>query len=89
MDFINEKERIYSCSEDGSVIAEITFPITDGVAVINHTFVDSSLRGQGIAGKLVKMAADQLRSEGLKAHPTCTYAVGWFEKHPEYNDIKE
>lgn len=51
---------------------------------VNHTFVDASLRGQGIAGKLMNELADELDKRGLKAVPTCSYAVGWFEKHPEY-----
>ena len=51
MEFQYEKERIFACDEAGKVIAEITFPVSQGVADINHTFVDGSLRGQGVAGK--------------------------------------
>lgn len=40
---------------EGTVLAEVTFPAEDGSVVnINHTFVDESLRGQGIAGKLLE-----------------------------------
>lgn len=83
MNFQHEKERIFACDQDGKLLAEITFPITDGVADIDHTFVDDSLRGQGIAGQLMTAAVEQLTRDGLRAHATCSYAVKWFEKHPE------
>ena len=41
--------------ENGHVVAEITFTKTSlGIFVINHTFVDESLRGQGVTSKLGK-----------------------------------
>ncbi len=84
MDFITERDRIYATDPSGKVIAEVTFPTEDGVSTIDHTFVDPSLRGQGIAGKLVKLAADKILSEGNKIGATCVYAVAWFKRHPEY-----
>lgn len=71
-----------------NLLAEVTFPdIDENTVNINHTYVDDSLRGQGIAGQLMEAAAGQLRSQGKKAVLTCSYAVAWFGKHPEYNDI--
>lgn len=69
---------------DGQVLAEVTFPVLDGnIVEINHTYVDTSLRGQGIAGRLLDQVAQELEETGRRAHPTCSYAVSWFEKHPE------
>ena len=73
MDFITEKDRIYATDPSGNVIAEVTFPSEDGVSTIDHTFVDPSLRGEGIAGKLVKLAADKILAEGNKIAATCSY----------------
>lgn len=84
MEFKTEKDRIFAADEAGRVIAEVTFPTADGVSVIDHTFVDPSLRGQGMAGKLVKLAADAILENGNKIGATCPYAVTWFERHPEY-----
>ena len=39
---------------------------------------------EGIAGKLMSELTDELEKRGLRAVPTCSYAVSWFEKHPEY-----
>ena len=47
--------RISYKDENGHVVAEITFTKTSlGIFVINHTFVDESLRGQGVTSKLGK-----------------------------------
>lgn len=89
MDFKIEKDRIYATDHSGNIIAEVTFPTKEGVSTINHTFVDDSLRGQGIAGKLVKLAADKILAEGNKIAATCPYAVGWFKQHPEYHLVGE
>lgn len=87
MDFTRKENQIALFSETGSLLAEVTFPYTDetqSAVEVDHTFVDTSLRGQGIAGKLMSELADELEKRGLKAVPTCSYAVSWFEKHPEY-----
>ncbi len=87
MEFIHEAGRIYAQDEANNVIAEITFPAKDGVADIDHTFVDESLRGQGIAGKLIEMAVEQIKKDGNKISATCSYAVNWLSKHSEIETI--
>ncbi len=73
---------------DGTMLAEVTFPEeTEGTVQINHTFVDESLRGQGIAGMLLEQTARELKETHRKAHPTCSYAVGWFARHPEWAEL--
>lgn len=87
MEFRQEPGRIFATGEDGRLLAEVTFPEREGAVEIDHTFVDPSLRGQGVAGQLLQAAADTLRAQGRKARPTCSYAVRWFETHPEYADL--
>ncbi|MGC4020050.1 MAG: GNAT family N-acetyltransferase [Muricomes sp.] len=88
MEFIHNPNQIAVYSPEHLVIAEVTFPDMDDTTVnINHTYVDDSLRGQGIAGKLMEELVLELRQSGKKAVPTCSYAVGWFEKHPECADV--
>lgn len=81
--------RIFALDGNGEILAEVTFPTKeDGVAEIDHTFVAPALRGQGIADKLLQAAADTLRAEGKKARLVCSYAVTWFDRHPEYEDVR-
>lgn len=88
MEFKHESNRIYMDNDQGATIAAVTFPdVKDHVVNINHTYVNDSLRGQGVAGKLMIEVAEQLRREGKKAILTCSYAVSWFNKNKEYDDI--
>lgn len=90
MNFIHEPNRIYAVNEANKIIAEVTFPeLTPGVVTINRTFVDESLRGQGIAGKLMEAAARQIQKDQKKANPTCSYAVRWLDEHDEYKAIRQ
>lgn len=88
MEILRQPGKLYLTDEAGHMTAEVLFPASDGDTVnITHTFVDESLRGQGIAGKLMEALAAQLRTEHKKARPFCSYAEAWFERHPEYADI--
>jgi predicted GNAT family acetyltransferase len=89
MRFIAEHNAIrYVDDKTGATLAEVTFPETvPGVVQIDHTFVDESLRGQGIAGQLLARAANAIEAAGLRAMPTCSYAVHWFAKHPERTEL--
>ncbi len=88
MELQYEPNRIYLNDDTGHLVAEVTFPDVSGYVVnINHTFVDDSLRGQGVAARLLQAAADTLRAGNKKAQLTCSYAVRWFEKNPDYADI--
>lgn len=88
MNFIHSQNRIFLINDNNETIAEVTFhDIDENTVNINHTFVSDSLRGQGIAGKLMKAAAEQLQSQNKKAVLTCSFAVKWFERNPEYSNL--
>ena len=56
--FTQEKNRFY-LGDPVHPIAEITFEqISEDTLSVNHTFVDDSLRGQGIAEKLLEEPAN-------------------------------
>ena len=83
-----EPTRVYGLDGGGRLVAEITFPCTQpGIYTIDHTFVDESLRGQGVASQLVRAAAAELRAQGKRAKTSCWYAAQWFEKHPQEQDL--
>lgn len=88
MEWAAERDAVRCLNEQGEVVAEVTFPeVEPGIVEINHTFVDESLRGQGIAGQLLGRAVASIAASGYRARPTCSYAVRWFEKHPEHADL--
>jgi predicted GNAT family acetyltransferase len=89
MDWKNEEGRIFSENENGELMAEATYEVMEnGELNIEHTFVNPSLRGQGIADKMMVEVAMYLRKSGKKAIATCTYADLWFKKNEEkYADV--
>ncbi len=88
MNYIHDSNKIYLNNENNQMIAVVTFPkVEEGIVNIDHTYVDGSLRGQGIAGKLMEAAVAHLRENSLKAKLSCSYAVKWFEEHPECSDL--
>lgn len=90
MEFIKETNRIYATNEEGKVVAEITYPETEeGVCTIDHTKVDESLRGQGIAGKLVEAAVIEIKAQNKKVAATCSYAQKWIDNYVEIEPLFE
>ena len=80
MEYNIERNRIYVV-EDGKEMGEVTFPERDGVYVINHTYVDNRLRGQGIASDLVRRAVEEIESRGGQVKATCSYAQLWLARN--------
>ena len=82
MQFIKEENRIYAANEDNETVAEVTFyEIENGVYNTDHTFVDDSLRGQGIGSKLVEEAVSTIKEKGAKVQATCPFASKWIEEN--------
>ncbi|MDY0023810.1 MAG: GNAT family N-acetyltransferase [Candidatus Izemoplasmatales bacterium] len=88
MEYIYEENRIYSKREDGLLLAEVTFPARDDKRVdVNHVYVDESLRGKGLASELMLLAYEYIKNKNLLIVAKCPYAISWFKKHEQYQDI--
>lgn len=89
MNWNYEDGRIYAENVENELMAEVTYvPMGDRKVNINHTYVNPALRGQGVAGEMLKLLAEYLRENGLKASATCSYAVSWLNKNKvAYSDI--
>lgn len=84
MEFVKGDNRFYQEDKDGKLIAEITYkPNDDNTVDADHTFVDESLRGQGIAEQLVERLAKEMEAEGKKIRPVCPYVITLFDRKPE------
>jgi predicted GNAT family acetyltransferase len=57
--------------------------LRNGVMVMFHTEVPSSLEGRGIASALVRFALQHAQTHGLKVRPDCGYVSRWIRRHPE------
>ena len=57
--------------------------------VAEHTAVDDSLRGTGVATALVERLVVDARSNGVTVVPQCSFVVAQYERHPEWSDVME
>ncbi len=68
--------------------AEMTYSREgDSSMNIDHTQVDESLRGEGVAEKLLDAAVEFARENGLQVTATCPYAKKKLERNEDYADV--
>lgn len=78
----------YQYEQNGERLGEITWTLLGDVMVMDHTYVSDTLRGQGVAKKLLDTAASYARENELKMDAVCSYVVAAFNKSTEYDDVK-
>lgn len=69
--------------QEGST-AFVEYRLVDNTLDIIHTIVPREIEGRGIAAALVETAYDYALANGMKPVATCSYAVAWLQRHPEY-----
>lgn len=88
MKFIHEKNKIYVKDENDKIIVLATFPfVSENVINVDHTFVDPSMRGRGIASLLMEEVYKHAKEHNYTVVNTCPYAVNWFKKHTDKQDV--
>lgn len=71
-----ESNRTLYLDDKGNILGEVDYPYTSKNTVdINHTFVDISLRGKGIASSLLTHAFNYFRKNNIKVKCSCSYAI--------------
>ncbi|WP_420139264.1 GNAT family N-acetyltransferase [Sphingomonas sp.] len=82
----NEAKNRYEIHADGGV-AFAVYERQGDVVAFTHTIVPERLRGQGLAGKLIEGALADVRRQGLKILPECSFVVSYVERHPDVQDL--
>lgn len=85
--FLFENGRFYLEDKNKKTIAEITYTNANEILIIDHTFVDASLRGKGIAAKLVDSVVKLAIDEEKKIIPLCPYAKKILNDNEAYKNI--
>ena len=52
-----------------------------------HTEVPEELEGLGVGTRLIAGALEQVREEGLKIVPLCSFVRHYVETHPDVQDL--
>ncbi len=73
---------------DGRHIAEMTYTRSNpSLVVVDHTYVDPSLRGQGVARQLQDAMVAWARETATKVVPVCSYVKVQFDRDPSIRDV--
>lgn len=83
----NDQSSRYEARDGDDVQGFADYRVSGDVVTMIHTEVDDRFQGQGVAGRLVRHALDDIRDRGLRVRPVCEYVAGYLNKHPEYADI--
>jgi uncharacterized protein len=74
--------------EAGERIAEMAIGISGNNMTVFHTQVSDTLKGQGVAAKLLETMVSYARERNLKVIALCPYVNAQFKRHPEqYADV--
>ncbi|MDQ0635232.1 putative GNAT family acetyltransferase [Arthrobacter pascens] len=84
-----ERER-FEVLVAGNVIGKAAYKEYDAGAapqrIFYHTVINEEYGGQGLAGRLARVALDATVEAGLQIVPVCPFIKKFISKHPEYAD---
>jgi len=78
----NESTQRFEVTIDGHR-AELVYERDSDRLDLVHTGVPDELEGRGVGGALVTAAIEDAVQRDLTVVPTCDFARGWLERHPE------
>lgn len=70
-----------------NMYAELEYHIEGGRIYLDSTYTPEEFRGRGLGAALVEEVVSFAKKKKLKIVPICPFAVEYFKKHPEHNDI--
>ncbi|MDP9762890.1 GNAT family N-acetyltransferase [Deinococcus enclensis] len=83
----NAERRQYELHLNGELVALAAYTLSGGTVVLNHTETAPAHQGQGYAAQVMEFALNDVRSQGLRANPQCSFAAQFVADHPEYADL--
>jgi uncharacterized protein len=85
-----ERNGMFFIERDGRRVAELTYRMNGETAVVDHTWVDPSLRGGKLAPNLVQAVVDWAREGKRKISPACSYVRMVMDRSPDtYRDVRK
>lgn len=69
-------------TNDDVAICEYT--MVGDVWHFHHTVVPESMRGQGVAARLVEAALNHVETQDGKIVPKCSYVASYIKKNPDF-----
>jgi predicted GNAT family acetyltransferase len=82
----NDDKHRFEAEENGKLVFA-NYREQDGRVLLTHVEADLALRGTGAAARLMQAIVAHARAHDLRLMPRCSYAVTWFQRHPEDHDV--
>lgn len=82
----NEASNRFELEANGA-IALAAYSRNGDTLTFTHTEVPEELEGQGIGTSLIEGALGQVREQGLKIVPICSFVRHYVDTHPETQDL--
>lgn len=80
--------KFYIGENEKAAVAEITYiPKGENEYIVNHTFVDESMRGQGVGLLLIDKMVELARQENRKIIPRCSFVSVMMNRMEKYKDV--
>jgi uncharacterized protein len=91
-DVISHQEQgrhgVFFLERDGARVAEMTYQrLGDTRIVVDHTEVDVTLRGKGVARVLLDAVVAWARQTNTKVSATCSYVTAQFARDASIHDV--
>lgn len=83
----NAERQQYELHLNGELVALAAYTLGGGTVVLNHTETAPAHQGQGYAAQVMEFALIDVRTQGLRANPQCSFAAQFVADHPEYADL--
>ncbi|WP_404286293.1 GNAT family N-acetyltransferase [Glutamicibacter arilaitensis] len=77
----------YSLWHGSTFVGFIGYHREESLVTLQHTIVNEEFGRRGYARALVTMVLDELRAEGAKIVPECSYVQDYLARYPEYHDM--
>ncbi len=87
MDVVHNLEKKQFEMQLGEQLAKVQYILGSSEIIFTHTEVPEAFEGQGIAGKIAKVALDYAKDSGMRVRPMCPYIAAYIKRHPEYQSI--
>ncbi|WP_022900086.1 GNAT family N-acetyltransferase [Humibacter albus] len=69
---------------DDRIASVVDYTVLGDALSMTRTFTNPTLRGRGLASKVVEFAVDDVeQNTKYQVVPMCWYVAQWFDEHPE------
>lgn len=79
----NPAQLRYELVVDGELAGELLYRPRSDAVVLVHTEVSPEFEGQGLGGRLVADALDDIRGRGRRPVAVCPFVRAYLKRHPE------